>query len=237
MPGPERWWTVPDKGTFSWSLGTILTCKSFVTFRSACFPQDRWSWTILSGKANDWRNRQHVVLDPLSNFKMGKIQRSLRWTHGTHDNSSCGAELSYSLSSVGELIWQFSASIVIFRKWWLNKGDHSVCTVGYTMPKQEMLWKVVRKRTNENMYQCGTVGKTIHKKGDPNDPWMDWCLGTIFWTHCEDWHLSHCNSRTERPISKSSLSTSIRRRFEWATLSVKTWVPGTEKMFFFNMQE
>ena len=116
MPGPERWWTVPDKGTFSWSLGTILTCKSFVTFRSACFPQDRWSWTILSGKANDWRNRQHVVLDPLSNFKMGKIQRSLRWTHGTHDNSTCGAELSYSLSSVGELIWQCIASIVIVRK-------------------------------------------------------------------------------------------------------------------------
>ena len=82
------------------------------------------------------------------------------------------------------------------------------------------------------MYQCGTDGKTIHKKGDPHDPWMDWCLGTIFWTHCEDWHLSHCNSRTERPISKSSfLSTSIRRRFEWATLSVKTWVPGTEKCF------
>ena len=45
MPGPERWRTVPDKGTFSWSLGTILTCKSFVTFRSACFPQDRKSWT------------------------------------------------------------------------------------------------------------------------------------------------------------------------------------------------
>ena len=63
MSGPERWWAVPDEGTFSWSLGTILTCKSFVTFRSACFPQDRWSWTILSGKANDRRNRQHVVLD------------------------------------------------------------------------------------------------------------------------------------------------------------------------------
>ena len=109
-----------------------------------------------------------------------------------------------------------------------NEGDHSAYTVGYTMPKQGMLWKVVRKRTNENMYQCRTDGNTIHKKGDSNVPWMDWCLGTIFWTHCEDWHPSHCNSRTERPISKSSSSTSIRRRFEWATLSVKTWVPGTE---------
>ena len=68
------------------------------------------------------------------------------------------------------------------------------------------------------------------KKGDRNDPWMDWCLGTIFWTHCEDWHPSHCNSRTERPTSKSSLSTSIWRRVERTTLSIKIWVPGTEKM-------
>ena len=26
-----------------------------------------------SGEANDWRNREHVVLDPFSNLKMGKI--------------------------------------------------------------------------------------------------------------------------------------------------------------------
>ena len=26
-----------------------------------------------SGEANDWRNREHVVLDPVSNLKMGKI--------------------------------------------------------------------------------------------------------------------------------------------------------------------
>ena len=32
-------------------------------------------------------------------------------------------------------------------------------------------------------------------------------------------------------VSKSSLSTSIWRRFEWTTLSVKTWVPGTQKCF------
>ena len=110
-----------------------------------------------------------------------------------------------------------------------NKGDHSVLhrRVHHAKGKR-CSERFVRKRTNKNMYQCGTDGKTIHKKGDPNVPWMDSCLGTIFWTHCEDWHLSHCNSRTERPISKSSWSTSIRRRFEWTTLSVKTWVPGTE---------
>ena len=33
--GPEKWWTMPGKGTFSWWLAAILTCKSFVTFRSA----------------------------------------------------------------------------------------------------------------------------------------------------------------------------------------------------------
>ena len=41
-----------------WSLVAILTCTSFYTFRSACFTQGSWSWTALSGKANDWRNRQ-----------------------------------------------------------------------------------------------------------------------------------------------------------------------------------
>ena len=41
-----------------WSLLAILTCKSFFTFRSACFTQGSWNWTALSGKANDWKNRQ-----------------------------------------------------------------------------------------------------------------------------------------------------------------------------------
>ena len=40
------------KMTFSWWLVAILTCNSFVTFRSARFPQD-WSSTASSGKAND----------------------------------------------------------------------------------------------------------------------------------------------------------------------------------------
>ena len=96
------------------------------------------------------------------------------------------------------------------------------------MPKQEMLWKVVRKRTNEDVSMSDRWEDDSQKKGDPNDPWMDWCLGTISWTLCEDWHLSHCNSRTVRPISKS-LSTSIWRKFEWTTFSVKTWEPGSEK--------
>ena len=30
-------------GTCSWWLVAILMCKSFVTFRSSCFPQDSWS--------------------------------------------------------------------------------------------------------------------------------------------------------------------------------------------------
>ena len=102
---------------------------------------------------------------------------SHRRTYGTHDNSTCSTELSYSLSSVCELIWQFSASSVIFENTEFNKGDHSAYTVGYTMPKQQMLWKVVRKRTNENMYQCRTDGKTIHKGRRlrwPMDGLMPW---------------------------------------------------------------
>ena len=31
--------------------------------------QDKWSSTASSGKANDWRNRGHVVLDLFSNLK------------------------------------------------------------------------------------------------------------------------------------------------------------------------
>ena len=38
------------------------------------FLQDNWSLTASLGKANDWRNREHVVLDLFSNLNMGKIQ-------------------------------------------------------------------------------------------------------------------------------------------------------------------
>ena len=38
------------------------------------FPQDNWSLTASSGKTNDWRNREHVVLDLFSDFNMGNIQ-------------------------------------------------------------------------------------------------------------------------------------------------------------------
>ena len=48
--------------------------------------QESWSWTTLSGKANDWRNRGHVVLNLFSNLKMGKIQKFLWWTSEARDN-------------------------------------------------------------------------------------------------------------------------------------------------------
>ena len=47
---------------------------------AACFPLDRWNWTALSGKANDWRNWGHVVLNLFSHLKTGKIQKFLWWT-------------------------------------------------------------------------------------------------------------------------------------------------------------
>ena len=70
-----------------WRLQEILTRKSFVIFFNGSerqiepshgwfpptFPQDNWSLTALLGKANDWRNREHVVLDLFSNLNMGKI--------------------------------------------------------------------------------------------------------------------------------------------------------------------
>ena len=37
------------------------------------FLQESWRRTALSGRANDWRNREHVVLDLFSNLNMGKI--------------------------------------------------------------------------------------------------------------------------------------------------------------------
>ena len=76
MSGPERWWTVPDKGICSWSLGTILTCKSFVTFRSACFPQDRWSWPIFI-RYCEWLEESATCCSRLHpNFKMGRVPHS-----------------------------------------------------------------------------------------------------------------------------------------------------------------
>ena len=38
------------------------------------FLQDNGSLTALFGKANDWRNREHVVLDLFSNLNRGNIQ-------------------------------------------------------------------------------------------------------------------------------------------------------------------
>ena len=66
----------------------ILTCKSFVMLGERAmdklnhltagylqrFPQDNWSPTTSSGKANGWRTREQEVLVPFSNLNMGKIQ-------------------------------------------------------------------------------------------------------------------------------------------------------------------
>ena len=38
------------------------------------FHQDNWSLTTLLGKANDWRNREHVIFDLFSNLNMANIQ-------------------------------------------------------------------------------------------------------------------------------------------------------------------
>ena len=45
-----------------------------VAFSLPRFPHDNWSSTASSGKANDWRTRERVVLDLLSKLEMCKIQ-------------------------------------------------------------------------------------------------------------------------------------------------------------------
>ena len=44
------------------------------------FPQESWSGTPLSDIANGWRNRWHVVLDPLSNLKWVTSKGCFWWT-------------------------------------------------------------------------------------------------------------------------------------------------------------
>ena len=53
---------------------------------AACFPQDGWNWKALSGKANDWRNLRHVVLNQFSHLKIGEIQKFLWWTSEARAN-------------------------------------------------------------------------------------------------------------------------------------------------------
>ena len=52
----------------------VLACVCWRAAHSHSFLQESWSSTALSGTANDRRNREHVVLDLLSDFKMCKIQ-------------------------------------------------------------------------------------------------------------------------------------------------------------------
>ena len=51
---------------------------------AACVPQESWSWPTLSGTANAWRNREHVVLDLFSNLKF--VTGYFWWTSGSRDN-------------------------------------------------------------------------------------------------------------------------------------------------------
>ena len=44
-------------------------CGGGGRFPPQCPSGDNWSSTASSGKANDWRNRQRVVLDLFSNWK------------------------------------------------------------------------------------------------------------------------------------------------------------------------
>ena len=51
-------------------LCVVLCCCVFEWLCVVCcVPQDKWSSTASSGKANDWRTRERVVLDLFSNLE------------------------------------------------------------------------------------------------------------------------------------------------------------------------
>ena len=65
-------WKVVQIVRDSWVLVVKDKSNHLVAGSLHSVPQESWSSTTLSGKANDWRNRGHVVLDPIPNLKKGK---------------------------------------------------------------------------------------------------------------------------------------------------------------------
>ena len=65
-----------------------------------------------SSIANDWRNQQHVVLDFTQTSKWAGSLTQVNCTWKLH----MWRWIVFSLSSIGKLIWQFSASIVNYQK-------------------------------------------------------------------------------------------------------------------------
>ena len=64
-------------------LFSVLSILGAVWFRVVCLvcvACVMWSVPLWKVEANDWRNRERVVLDLFSNLKMGKIQGFLWWT-------------------------------------------------------------------------------------------------------------------------------------------------------------
>ena len=59
---------------YTFFQGSEKTSRTISRLVLPMFLQDNWSLTALLGKANDWRNREHVVLDLFSNLNMGNIQ-------------------------------------------------------------------------------------------------------------------------------------------------------------------
>ena len=67
------------------------TDVQIVTFRSACFPQGRWSWTIFEQVKRMIEGIGNMLFSTSPELQNGQ-DPSLRWT--AHENSTCGAELS-----------------------------------------------------------------------------------------------------------------------------------------------
>ena len=67
-----------------------------------CFPHENWNWTALSGKADDWRNRERAVFDIFSNFKWVNSQGFLWWICEARDGPHGPFMVSRTLSMIDE---------------------------------------------------------------------------------------------------------------------------------------
>ena len=71
-------WKVSDVQIVRYTWVLVVTDKSnHRVADSSSVPQESWSGTTLSGKANDWRIGEHVLLNQFSHLMTGDIQKFL----------------------------------------------------------------------------------------------------------------------------------------------------------------
>ena len=107
----KLWWSsVGEKGRKT--NRTISVADPFCSV-----PQESWIWTALSSKANDWRNREHVVLDRFSNLKCGRSKSFFGEPLESSDNptwafSACPLNTSPCVRSKRSCVYQHHAHML-----------------------------------------------------------------------------------------------------------------------------